>query len=224
MILLLTGGKVSLMDRISNNISGQLRTYESYRAKKVATEKNIAGEEKVQKDQRVDSVEFSKEGLAALEESLSSRTKGVKITKSGNDYNVLFKNPAYAFRAVKNGYIDIGGEKYTLSDDEKEELKKAAEDSFNQMQKDTLMATAEHNAHVLQQQAEALRDAGKEEREFWEMLLENLDDDKARDKDDEEWKSPLLELETHSVSMDIEKTESGFSMKAINTTVGYTFE
>ena len=49
MILLLTGGKVSLMDRISNNISGQLRTYESYRAKKVATEKNIAGEEKVQK-------------------------------------------------------------------------------------------------------------------------------------------------------------------------------
>lgn len=86
------------------------------------------------------------------------------------------------------------------------------------------MATAEHNAHVLQQQAEALRDAGKEEREFLEMLLENLDDDKARGKDDEEWKSPLLELETHSVSMDIEKTESVFSLKAINTTEGYTFE
>ena len=64
----------------------------------------------------------------------------------------------------------------------------------------------------------------KEEREFLEMLLENLDDDKARGKDDEEWKSPLLELETHSVSMDIEKTESGFSLKAINTTEGYTFE
>lgn len=134
------------------------------------------------------------------------------------------KNPAYAFRAVKNGYIDIDGEKYTLSNDEKEELKKAAEDSFGQMQKDTLMATAEHNAHVLQQQAEALRDAGKEEREFLEMLLENSDEDKARNKDDEEWKSPLLELETHSVSMDLEKTENGFSLKAINTTVGYTFE
>ena len=212
------------MDRISNKISGQICTYESHHAKKTTTEKSIVSEEEVRKDQRVDSVQFSKEGLSALEESLSSRTKGVKITKSGNDYNILFKNPAYAFRAVKNGYIDIGGEKYTLSDDEKEELKKAAEDSFNQMQKDTLMATAEHNAHVLQQQAEALRDAGKEEREFLEMLLENLDDDKARDKDDEEWKSPLLELETHSVSMDIEKTESGFSMKAINTTVGYTFE
>lgn len=44
MILLLTGGKVSLMDRISNNTSGQLRTYESYRAKKVATEKNCLPE------------------------------------------------------------------------------------------------------------------------------------------------------------------------------------
>ena len=212
------------MNKISNSIPGQLRTYEAYRAKKITTEKNTVSEEEVKKDQRADSVQFSKEGLAALEESLSSHTKGVKITKSGNDYNVLFKNPAYAFRAVKNGYIDIGGEKYTLSDDEKEELKKAAEDSFNQMQKDTLMATAEHNAHVLQQQAEALRDAGKEEREFLEMLLENLDDDKARGKDDEEWKSPLLELETHSVSMDIEKTERGFSLRAINTTVGYTFE
>ena len=212
------------MDRISNNISGQLRTYEAYRAKKDTTEKNIVDEEEAQKDQRADSVQFSKEGIAALEESLSSRTKGVKITKSGNDYNVLFKNPAYAFRAVKNGYIDIGGEKYTLSDDEKEELKKAAEDSFNQMQKDTLMATTEHNAYVLQQQAKALRDAGKEEREFLEMLLENIDDDRAKDKDDEDWKSPLLELETHSVSMDLEKTESGFSVKAINTTEGYTFE
>ena len=212
------------MDRISNNMSGQLRTYEAYRAQNTTTEKNTVSEEEVQKDQRVDSVHFSKEGLAALEESLSSRTKGVKITKIGNEYNVLFKNPAYAFRAVKNGYIDIGGEKYSVSDDEKEEWKKAAEDSFNQMQKDTLMATAEHNAHVLQQQAEALRDAGKEEREFLEMLLENLDDDKVRGKDDEEWKSPLLELETHSVSMDIEKTESGFSLKAINTTEGYTFE
>ena len=212
------------MEKISNNLSGQLRTYEAYRAKKITTEKNTVSEEEVQKDQRADSVQFSKEGLAALEESLSSRTKGVKITKSGNDYNVLFKNPAYAFRAVKNGYIDIGGEKYTLSDDEKEALKKAAEDSFNQMQKDTLMATAEHNAHVLQQQAEALRDAGKEEREFLEMLLENLDDDRAKGKDDEEWRSPLLDLETHSVSMDLEKTESGFSLKAINTTVGYTFE
>ena len=212
------------MNKISNSIPGQLRTYEAYRAKKDTTEKNIVDEEEAQKDQRADSVQFSKEGIAALEESLSSRTKGVKITKSGNDYNVLFKNPAYAFRAVKNGYIDIGGEKFTFSDDEKEELKKAAEDSFNQMQKDTLMATAEHNAHVLQQQAEALWDAGKEEREFLEMLLENLDDDRARDKDDEEWKSPLLELETHSVSMDLEKTESGFLLKAVNTTVGYTFE
>lgn len=206
------------------NMTEQLRTYEAYHTQKGITEKNTAGEEELQKEKQVDSAQFSKEGLAALEESLSSRTKGVKITKSGDDFNVLFKNPAYAFRAVKNGYIDIGGEKYILSDKEKEELNKAAEDSFNQMQKDTLMATAEHNVHVLQQQAEAIRDAGKEERKFLEMLLENIDDDQARDKDDEEWKSPLLELETHSVSIDFEKTESGFSLKTINTTEGYTFE
>ena len=92
------------------------------------------------------------------------------------------------------------------------------------MQKDTLMATVEHNAHVLEQQAEALRDAGKEEREFLEMLLDNGDEDRAKDKDDEVWKSPLLELENHSVSIDLEKTEGGFSVKAINTTEGYTFE
>ena len=209
------------MDRISSNMTGQLRTYESYHVKRSADKQNITDGEKYQKDQRADSVQFSKEGLAALEES--SRTKGVKITKSGDDYNVLFKNTAYAFRAVKNGYIDIGGEKYTLSDEEKEELKKAAEDSFDQMQKDTLMATVEHNAHVLEQQAEALRDAGKEEREFLEMLLDNADEDRAKDKDDEEWKSPLLELETHSVSMGLKKIESEFSLKTINTTKGFTF-
>lgn len=211
------------MDGISSHMTRQLRTYESYHIQKSAKEKNITSDE-LQQDQRGDSVQFSKEGLAALEESLSSRTKGVKITKSGDDYNVLFNNTAYAFRAVKNGYIDIGGEKYTLSDEEKEELKKAAEDSFDQMQKDTLMATVEHNAHVLEQQAEALRDAGKDEREFLEMLLDNVDEDRANDKNDEEWKSPLLELETHSVSLDLERTENGFSLKAINTTVGYTFE
>ena len=148
----------------------------------------------------------------------------MRISKCGDDYNVLFKNPAYAFRTVKNGYIDIGGEQFTLSVEEKEELKKAAEDSFNQMQKDTLMATAEHNAHVLKQQAEALRDAGKEEREFLEMLLEDMDDDKDMHREKDEWKSPLLELETHSVSMSIGRTDTGFCVKDIKTTEGYTFE
>ena len=81
----------------------------------------------------------------------------MKITKKDNSYNILFKNVAYAYRAVKHGYIDIDGEKFVLSDKDKSEIKKTADNAFNQMQNDTLTATAKHNAHVLQQQAEAIR-------------------------------------------------------------------
>jgi hypothetical protein len=214
--------KVELMNPVSNNVSGYLRTYETYRTHKESSVKKD-GETDLRKDKHEDSVEFSSEGLAALKESVSSRTKGVKISKNGDDYNVLFKNTAYAYRAVKNGYIDIGGEQFILSDEDKEALKKAADESFNQMQKDTLQAAAEHNVHVLQQQAEAIRDAGKEEREFFEMLLKGIDEDTKDEKSEKEWKSPLLELETHSVSLDLEKTENGFSVRAINTTEGFTF-
>ena len=54
------------MDRISNNMSGQLRTYEAYRAQNTTTEKNTVSEEEVQKDQRVDSVQFSRKVLQHL--------------------------------------------------------------------------------------------------------------------------------------------------------------
>lgn len=56
------------------------------------------------------------------------------------------------------------------------------------------------------------------------MLLDNIGDDKGQGENDEEWKSPLLELETHSVSMEIGKSDTGFFVKGINTTEGYTFE
>lgn len=75
------------------------------------------------------------------------------------------------------------------------------------------LATAEHDAHVLQQQAEAIRDAGKEELEFWEMLLNN--------EEEEEWVSPLKQLETHSVSLDVEKTKEGFVVKGISMAEGF---
>ena len=81
------------------------------------------------------------------------------------------------------------------------------------MQMDTLTATAEHNAHVLQQQAEAIRDAGKDELELWEMLLNN--------EEEEEWVSPLKQLETHSVSMDVEKIKGGFVVKGISMAEGF---
>ena len=120
------------------------------------------------REKQEDALEISDAGLAALKKSLeaSSNSKGVKITKNDNSYNVLFKNVAYAYRAVKHGYIDIDGEKFVLSDKVKSELKKTADEAFNQMQNDTLTATAKHNAHVLQQQAEAIRNAGKNELDF----------------------------------------------------------
>ena len=160
-------------------------------------------------------MQISDAGFAALKKSLeaSSNSKGVKITKKDNSYHILFKNVAYAYRAVKHGYIDIDGEKFVLSDKDKSEIKKTADDAFNQMQNDTLTATAKHNAHVLQQQAEAIRNAGKDELDFWEMLLNNDEED--------EWISPLKQLENHSVSLDVEKAEEGFALKAISIAEGY---
>lgn len=167
------------------------------------------------REKQEDALEISDAGLAALKKSLeaSSNSKGVKITKNDNSYNVLFKNVAYAYRAVKHGYIDIDGEKFVLSDKVKSELKKTADEAFNQMQNDTLTATAKHNAHVLQQQAEAIRNAGKDELDFWKMLLNN--------DEEEEWISPLKQLENHSVTMDFEKTQDGFSVMAISIAEGY---
>lgn len=166
-----------------------------------------------QKEKQEDALEISDAGLAALKKSLESTSKGVRITKSDNNYNILFRNPAYAYRAVKNGYIDVDGEKLVLSDKEKSEIKKTADEAFNQMQMDTLTAAARHNAHVLQQQAEAIRDAGKDELEFWEMLLNN--------DEEEEWVSPLKQLETHSVALDVEKTQEGFAVKGVSIAEGF---
>lgn len=167
------------------------------------------------REKQEDALQISDAGLAALKKSLeaSSNSKGVKITKKDNNYNLLFKNPAYAYGAVKHGYIDVDGEKLVLSDKEKSEIKKTADEAFNQMQMDTLTATAKHNAHVLQQQAEAIRDAGKDELELWEMLLNNEEED--------EWVSPLKQLETHSVSMDVEKIKGVFVVKGISMAEGF---
>ena len=66
-----------------------------------------------------DVVQISDAGLAALKNFLESSSKGVRITKSDNNYSILFKNPAY--RAVKNGYIDVDSEKFVLRDKENKE-------------------------------------------------------------------------------------------------------
>ena len=99
-----------------------------------------------------------------------------------------------------------------LGEKEKSELKKAADKAFNQMQQDTLTATIEHNAHVLKQQAEALRSAESEELQLLNMLLS--------DKEEEEWVSPLKQLQNHTVSMDIEKTQDGFALKEVTIQTG----
>lgn len=164
-----------------------------------------------QSEKRSDSFEISDKGLAALNNSRPITSKGVRFEKTENGYNIQFKNPAYAYSAVKNGYIDVGGERVTLSDDDKTALRKAADNAFNQMQQDTMAATLEHNAHVLEQQAEALRSEGND---MWALLEKLLNDE------EEEWKSPLLRLENRSVSMSVEKTQEGFSVKEINITKG----
>ena len=65
------------------------------------------------REKQEDALQISDAGLAALKKSLeaSSNSKSVKITKKDHSYNILFKNVAYAYRAVKHGYIDIDGEK-----------------------------------------------------------------------------------------------------------------
>ena len=45
------------------------------------------------------------------------------------------------------------------------------------------------------------------------MLLNN--------DEEEEWISPLKQLENHSVTMDFEKTQGGFSVMAISIAEGY---
>ena len=167
------------------------------------------------REKQEDVLEISDAGLEALKKFLeaSSSSKGMRITKNDNNYNILFKNSADAYRTVKHGYIDIDGEKLVLSDKEKAEIKKTADKAFNQMQMDTLTATTQHNAHVLQQQVEAIRNAGKDELEFWQMLFNNGEED--------EWVSPLKQLETHSVSLDVEKTKEGFVVKGINMAEGF---
>ena len=82
------------------------------------------------KEKRTDSIQISDAGLEALKKSLNSTSKGVKITKENNNYNISFKNTAYAYRAIKKDYIDIDGEKFVLGEKEKSELKKSSRQSF----------------------------------------------------------------------------------------------
>ena len=41
------------------------------------------------------------------------------------------------------------------------------------------------------------------------------------DDEEDEWISPLKQLENHSVSLDVEKAEEGFALKAISIAEGY---
>jgi len=173
-------------------------------------------------EKQEDSLQLSDAGLAALQKTLESGSKGIRITKSDNNYNILFKNPAYAHRAIKQGYIDVDGEQLVLSEDDKLKLRAAANDAFNQMQRETLQATAEHNAHVLKQQMEAIRSEADKTNEVLQLYLQMMNNGKPEKKEDE-WVSPLKQLQNHSVSMDYERTKDGFSLKSISITDGKPF-
>ena len=72
------------MERVSNNSLGYIRAYDAYYVQKTQ-QKNTLDEKDLEKGKQEDSIQISEEGLSALEESIASRTKGVKISKCGDD-------------------------------------------------------------------------------------------------------------------------------------------
>ena len=115
-----------------------------------------------------------------------TKSKGVKILKNDSKYKIIFENVAYVYRAIKNGYIDIGGEKLSLTDDDKQNLKSAAEETSRQMEQNLLQATAEHEAHVAKQQAEALSEEAKRQGRILEIASRIMKGEKVSPEEENE--------------------------------------
>ena len=147
--------------KIENN---QYQKYVSQINMDVANHNAAKREEKT--ESKRDTVEISKEAQA-LEKTeareLKSSSKGITITTDGNTINVSFKNTAYLYGAVMRGYIDIGNERFILDDDTKKRLTDTADKLHEQQEQAIMIATAEHNLMVAQQQAEVWSQAAKDE-------------------------------------------------------------
>ena len=126
---------------------------------------NVAKREEKTESKR-DTVEISKEAQDLKKSEvreLSSSSKGITITTDGNTINVSFKNTAYLYGAVMRGYIDIGSERFILDDDTKKRLTDTADKLHEQQEQAIMIAAAEHNLMVAQQQAEVWSQAAKDE-------------------------------------------------------------
>ena len=74
-----------------------------------------------------------------------------------------FKNTAFLYGAVMRRYIDIGNERFILDDDTKKRLADTADKLHEQQEQAIMIAAAEHNLMVAQQQAEVWSQAAKDE-------------------------------------------------------------
>ena len=113
-----------------------------------------------------DTVEISQEAQElnkAETKELKSSSKGITITTDGSTINVSFQNSAYLYGAVLRGYIDIGSESFILDDDTKKRLTDSADKLHEQQEEVIMLAVAEHNLMVAQQQAEVWSQAAKDE-------------------------------------------------------------
>ena len=118
-----------------------------------------------------DTLQISDEGQKLQQNGVASSSKGVSVSKSedGEQYNIHFKNVAYVYRAIKDGYIDINGDKVVINDELKEKLQNAAAEARKQMDDETLEAAAIHTVNVLEQQAEALGDAARDDKKMLDI-------------------------------------------------------
>jgi len=163
---------------------------------------NIAKREEKTESKR-DTVEISKEA-----QELSSSSKGITITMDGNTINVSFKNTAYLYGAVMRGYIDIGNERLILDDDTKKHLTDTADKLHEQQEQAIMIAAAEHNLMVAQQQAEVWSQAAKDEARIMKIASAIMHGGKVSPEDENklaQWDPALYMMAKQAAMMQKQK-------------------
>lgn len=120
----------------------------------------------------LDTLEISDRGKELQGEAVKTSSKGIDILfdKEKDQYKISFRNSAYVYRAIKNGCIDINGKQVMLSDEMKDNLRKAADTMKESMEQETMDAVLAHNMAVLEQQAEALSGESKNNQRMMNIL------------------------------------------------------
>ena len=114
-------------------------------------------------------------------------TEGLRILDSDMEkgsYSVRFDNTAYVYQALKRGSIIVNGNEILLDDTTKEKLEKSADKVFKAQESAIMMAAAEHNAMVAEQQGEAIRKQMKEEQKLMEIAMRIMKGGKVPPQDE----------------------------------------